>query len=468
MNEHDERSLSAYLDGELQHDEARTIAKRLETDSDLANRLHQFKKLDALSAETFAAPEYTVRPVLRRRMSPFAAAAAILVIAGAGLAAVRSVVIAWPDAKQDTASASTSDSGPLQSTQSPALAESGSSAEETRFAVDSQHSEAPMTRVAGLVRNFNHEPIFGAIVTAPGTQTTGSTDETGRFELEIPTWKDTATILVRRSGYFDAQVDLDELLAASSIDLDFQLLRQGSAKGRVVNEKGEPVESVRIAQRTWNSSGPGDLLATSDADGWYSFTGSGLFLGERAFFTTDQLRFDHTDYARALDYAGSPDCPSTTVLTEPSAIEVLVTRSGAPVKDAGISVNSSLYSQEDLPSGRTDSDGRMLLASLPSGQTYTVMAMGQDQLMASTGTSPVLALAGVTSKVHLELPPRWPARVSGHVLGPEGPVAGVSVFAEDDELPGGTRQVSSRSDGSFDLNVGLGRTKIHVSPPRSF
>ena len=292
----------------------------------------------------------------------------------------------------------------------------------------------------GKVTDVSGRPVAGAsvLVRADGTRpeargrwwALAQTDAQGGYRLEHLDPGLVQGITVEAEGFLtigDAHRHL--LLGASGVvEVDFELARGCTVRGRVVDAAGSPVAGAVVMldhdMAFSNPSGrPERRSTTSDGEGQYVF--------ER-LPPVGHVRLR----AYTSDAASGRDGPPLSLAGEARVLEhdlalqvapvlrgVAVDREGMPVE--GVRVEATSYEVHwrhaaglPRPSTTTDAGGQFELKGVLEGETWSVDAKSESMRMEAPLTVRVPASVGTLEEVRLVLLPA--AKVSGRVSDPDG------------------------------------------------
>lgn len=325
--------------------------------------------------------------------------------------------------------------------------------------------------IAGVVLSPDGTPRAGATVYArtqvtpsgwagfggPRSVTTGSTvtDEAGRFEitgLESGSFSVHASAVDPEASTEDQAITLRAVAKAVEAGSDgtrLQLQSPIGLVGRVVDDRGEPVDAFKIEARRV------DVSETPQSE---NFTDEeGRFLFERIAEGSWSLLARADGYVTSEDWAvelpGQAGVEHEFVLTRQASVSgVVLDSTGAPIAEARVSAEdgSSSGSGWGRPRGErttTDAEGRFVLAGLkPGGQLITAAAEGFAD---SEAWQVQLEPGQLMDQAALSL--RTGGTIRGKVVTPEGdPVSGRRVTWGRDASPFGVRgAVNTDAAGEF-------------------
>lgn len=344
---------------------------------------------------------------------------------------------------------------------------------------------------------------LGDIEMPRGDQAVATTDAQGRFVLE-----GVAPGVVRVEAKGDAHLPAEQaglrVLPAKRLD-GIRLIAEAGATVRVevVDEDGAPVFGADV--EIWRAPRPqtpgmriesrvegGDLGGFVVADGRQ--LGVGVTDADGVAAIAGLPRADAIVKVSHAMFASPPPAPLTlpasgvvskrVVMLEPGFVDVTVARADGAAA-AGTSVELEAIDApgpREVEYGKADANGKVRFGPLPAGRYTAVLARAPEprqaggMMMLVSGSTrlgsskkEVAVTAGAASPVTLELPVL--ARVSGRVLGVDGPMPGVVVELEnaDDEeevLGFGGRRATSDGNGDYAFaDVEPGRYEVRYAKP---
>ena len=327
-----------------------------------------------------------------------------------------------------------------------------------------EQAERPPGAIVGLVTDQDGEPLAGAEVQLVGGgglllllpdmgEGSGSTtDDDGRFRIEARAGRHDLTVGADRYAPFEQSVDL---IPGRDTDVgEVQLAPGVRIVGRVLDDRGRPVEGARITRPMKRSGGlirigsSGALAAETDADGRFEIL--------RQAIGPFEFGVDHPAYPRG-EFEGVTERPGELV----SGIEVTLRvgarisgrATGALEEGLRVAARRARSSAEGVPAeldgafvgiggdtrrGEVEADGSFAVQGLVEGEVYEVWlerprrrfdgtARRSERVRATAGDAGVVLACsqGASIRVTVKGPGGEPvpdARISGGVewFGPLG------------------------------------------------
>jgi len=329
---------------------------------------------------------------------------------------------------------------------------------------------APRARILrGVVRSPGGDPLPGILVTT-GALEPVPTDNSGRFQFEIPGSLEELTIRASATGYRDAKVvvplaDEREIEMAKPIRLS---MKPGLV-GRVLDAEGRPVADARI-QRMDVEDWMDQKGVRSDAGGWYHVPDAvgddiSLHVTHREFYSRllMDLRCAKGGSTRVPDERLERGLVIRGRLTDPKGAPIAGVRMIALESRSSDWIDMTEFETEDVVVA--DEDGRYRIGGLYE-RTYRVLGH------AACWVVPIRAGVGVKEgrETVVDLVLTRGKAISGVVRGADGiPIAGATVreMHRDESIRVDAGRVTSRfpvttgAEGRFRLR-GLGEEPLGV------
>ena len=221
-----------------------------------------------------------------------------------------------------------------------------------------------------VVDRETRRPLAGAIVVSKGA--TNTTDAAGRAAAAGP------GVIVRKSGYAPMKMD-------ASGNVDFKLTPAETLRGRVIDERGDPVAGAVITVIV-----PGPLSAerfavedfpvTSDAEGRWMCD----FVPEDSAYV--RIEFSHPDFEWSEQPVSLPTAELKVYRVGAISGRVL-DDSGQPVPGAVVVLGTE-HSIQDEPATRTDAAGKFAFPRLrPQRRLIGIDADGWAPTIEAVGTN---------------------------------------------------------------------------------
>lgn len=455
----DER-LSRYLDGELTPEEQAETARRIAEAPELRRDFDQLKELERtlqqLTPELkVAIPQKMPRSRLRRLRAAALAAVALLVMTGAGWAAVKVIQKASPAEHSATAIIEPTESTPIQSSNTtaqrgpaPASPPPAPASEPTAAATVVDGDRYP---VQFRVIDYNGTPIAGARIGAVRMAgwdvieiASARTDRNGRAEMP-PTDK-WMYADVEHDGYQTVRARNRRIAPQNEFVFEIRLAPSSYATGRVLDTRGAPISDVAVT---------GDFVSAVSSIRWATTDSDGRF--RVATISGNAIFFRHPNYAMRSAPVSYDGTVGDVTLHPGGSIRLRVTRGGKPVP--GAKVRPSEVPHE---LGRhTDSNGYIQFDGLPSKDDEYDLFVAAGHVRSVVKAS---VLVGQVTSAALDLPGEFPAVIEGSVTVAGSPLANIEV----EVAPMNARNnrwftATTDSDGKFAVRVDYGQYLVSMN-----
>ncbi|MCK5942462.1 MAG: carboxypeptidase regulatory-like domain-containing protein, partial [Planctomycetes bacterium] len=334
--------------------------------------------------------------------------------------------------------------------------------------------------------------------------TRATTDEQGRFEIP-GVWPGVVRVEAKGKGHLPAEQRGLTVLPAQRVDGLRLVARAGTiARIEVVDERGAPIAGAKVEveraprqqapgmriERRIEGDGPDEAIFHASAKLGAGETGddgvavvAGLPAAD-AVVKAGHARFAPT-VPTPLRLPGTGTVTTTLTMFEPGFVEAKVTRAdgGAAVGTPVQLLAPGAMPDDVIESGKAGADGVVRFGPLRAGDYEVVLARspqvrraggmmmvigGEDERIRSSAQT-VAVVAGETAKVALEMPIM--TRLTGRVLGTDGPAVGVVIeierIGDEDEVVGfAGRQERSDSNGDFAFDeVEPGKYEVRYGKP---
>lgn len=320
--------------------------------------------------------------------------------------------------------------------------------------------------LSGVVLDFDGRPVANAHVALQDQSRpllTRQTDSAGRFAIP---WVDEARILlVEAEGFRTLLVECQARPEDADVRLTLRMFRNPppspqtadaaaflGASGKVTNAQGEPLEGVRVSWRTDRRSHEIRHVFT-DA--------SGSFAVEESFW--EGLVFEHPDYA-PLAREVSPGASLDVVLNRGGTLRARVLKRGQPVSNVWVAAASpALVDEVRL---RTDEGGWAVFQRLPAGASYHLSLPDCPEEYTFSGRT--LVSEGGTTDCRIIVYDAYPGTLRVRVRDAAGePAKGAHVLLMHPSNPAHPRRIPVGDDGTVEVGVLEGTTKVFIDPGRS-
>ncbi|MBD3180826.1 sigma-70 family RNA polymerase sigma factor [Candidatus Poribacteria bacterium] len=228
------------------------------------------------------------------------------------------------------------------------------------------------TTVSGkITKAENGRPISGAEV-RPGLLRHGSatTDQDGNYEFELKNYGD-ISVWVAADG-FATQFKMVAISRGQKLEnIDFALIPGTDVIGRVIDDKGNPIENAEVRTPISGNSGKRIGPARTDLQGQYTL--KGLEQSHIYKITAEHQDYKYGQVEIEVTKTGKTNVPD--IMLKPRAgINVtgkVTNEAGEPISGAEVIAGKMPYMSENL-TAKTDETGRYTVKYLPEGDNCVI------------------------------------------------------------------------------------------------
>ena len=461
MTEQDELQLSQWIDGELPEDAVQVLRIRIEHEPDLRAAMDAFKTLDEASREAFPRISFAAPARTHRRSFRFsfpAVAAMVLLCAGIAWGAVE--LVRWMQTDASAPVVATQEAvTPVDNAPQMAVAPVETvSNESVQTAATTAFEDAVF---AGVVMDPDGKPIRGAKIFAVGRgddlwgegnaeHVYASVDSNAAGEFSMPLPDEATLTVIAAHGYAPATIHDVPVFYGCLARVHVRLNAVSPIAGVVFGPDDQPVSGAAVVDADGREEVALARTASRD-DGGFSIPmpkgGGGVIV-------------THPEFGRATGYMDRFQQPIKVWMHRTGTLRARVTRGGLPVSGAHVRV---LSNSEHRVSGE---DGWVEFAKLDANEQYALVARLETGEMTDRPIGSTLVPTDETVTCELAIPERYPATLTGVVLGPNGePAAGATVGVEHPDHPENPRMVRANEHGEYQIALEAGENTIYTYRP---